>query len=558
MKLFCSCFGYVLVVASFALVPLAHADFGFSPSEALNSDAATDGVSGDQDPAIASDGKGVWVAVWSSTNTLGGTIEDDADILFARSTDNGASWSVNALLNSFGTNDSFGDFQPSIATDGKGNWVCVWYSAHNLDGNIGSDFDILVSHSTDNGVSWSPAIVLNSNASTDGTAKDEFATVASDGNGNWVCVWHSDGVLGSSTRDDYDIHVSHSSDIGATWSTVAALNSDAATDTAYDQDPRVETDRAGRWIAVWESDNTLGDTIGSDGDLLYSISEDNGATWSTNAALNTDAATDTGYETFPSIATDRDGNWVVVWEGNVDSAKTASTDYETMSARSSDNGSTWSAPIPVNNDALTDDDYDSSPSIATDRAGTWIAIWRKDGDSQSPFGNDNDIVASKSTDNGATWTDLDAINQSVASDTGGDDINALATDGLGHWIAVWRSNDSLGNTIGTDTDILEANLTIEISAITVIKPNGGETWMIGNKETIQWETTGGTGKKVVIELLKNGSVVETIKNKTKNDGKFKWEVPGSVATGNNYKVRVRSKSDDAFTDDSDSKFKIKN
>ena len=32
----------------------------------------------------------------------------------------------------------------------------------------------------------------------------------------------------------------------------------------------------------------------------------------------------------------------------------------------------------------------------------------------------------------------------------------MATDGAGNWVAVWQSNDSLGDTIGTDFDILYA------------------------------------------------------------------------------------------------------
>lgn len=556
MRLMCVHSLGLLVVAYSLVAPKAHAAFGFSPSAPVNSDAATDVTAGDEYPAIASDGAGVWVAVWGSNNSLGDTIGTDSDVLFARSTDNGATWSANALLNDYGDGDSNGDFEPEIAGDGKGNWVCVWYSGHNL-GGAGTDNDIFASHSSDDGVTWSEAIVVNSNATTDGSSKDEFPSIVTDGKGHWVCVWHSNNDLGSSDTDDYDILMSRSSDNGATWSAVQAINSDAATDTTYDQDPRMETDRAGTWIAVWESDNALGGKIGGDGDLLYAISTNNGQTWTDNAALNTDAATDFGYETFPSIATDRIGNWVVVWEGNTTDNGMASSDYEAMSAYSNDNGATWSMPIAINNDAATDDDYDSEPTVETDGVGNWIAIWRKDGDAQSPFGNDSDVVAAKSTDNGQTWTNLDALNATMVSDSGGDVYTSLDTDRDGHWVAAWRSNDSLGDTIGTDTDILFATLEIEVPTITVTKPNGGGKWTIGDKETIEWESTGDAGNKVVLELLKNGNVVDTIKNKTKNDGKYKWTVPGAVDTGNGYKVRVYSKSNANISDDSDDKFKIK-
>ncbi|MFH0793093.1 MAG: hypothetical protein V2A74_03575, partial [bacterium] len=62
----------------------AWAAFGFGPPAALNSNAATDS-SYDQSPQVTTDGAGNWVAVWSSDNSLGGTIGPDFDILVARS-----------------------------------------------------------------------------------------------------------------------------------------------------------------------------------------------------------------------------------------------------------------------------------------------------------------------------------------------------------------------------------------------------------------------------------------------------------------------------------------
>jgi hypothetical protein len=74
------------------------------------------------------------------------------------------------------------------------------------------------------------------------------------------------GTIGS----DYDILVARSSDAGATWSSAAPLNTNAATDSGYDYNPQVSVDGAGNWVAVWHSTDTLGDTIGSDYDILFS------------------------------------------------------------------------------------------------------------------------------------------------------------------------------------------------------------------------------------------------------------------------------------------------
>jgi hypothetical protein len=43
---------------------------------------------------VTTDGQGTWVAVWDSTDSLGGTIGTDGDILVARSTDGGLTWTA--------------------------------------------------------------------------------------------------------------------------------------------------------------------------------------------------------------------------------------------------------------------------------------------------------------------------------------------------------------------------------------------------------------------------------------------------------------------------------
>ncbi|MGB2984614.1 MAG: sialidase family protein, partial [Phycisphaerae bacterium] len=86
------------------------------------------------------------------------------------------------------------------------------------------------------------------------------------------------------------------------------LNTNAASDTGWDWRPQLTTDGAGNWVAVWESYENLGGTIGTDYDILFSRSIDNGANWSPPAALNTNAASDSGGDRFPQLTTDEAGN----------------------------------------------------------------------------------------------------------------------------------------------------------------------------------------------------------------------------------------------------------
>ena len=48
-------------------------------------------------------------------------------------------------LNTNADSDERDDFRPQVTTDGAGNWVAVWQSTENLGGTIGNDGDILVS-----------------------------------------------------------------------------------------------------------------------------------------------------------------------------------------------------------------------------------------------------------------------------------------------------------------------------------------------------------------------------------------------------------------------------
>src|SRR3989304_3230674 len=94
-----------------------------------------------------------------------------------------------AALNTNAATDPGADEYAQLTTAGAGNWVAVWGSNENVGGTIGSDLDILVSRSTDNGASWTAPAALNSNAGTDSIFPDDSPQVTTDGGGNWVAVW---------------------------------------------------------------------------------------------------------------------------------------------------------------------------------------------------------------------------------------------------------------------------------------------------------------------------------------------------------------------------------
>jgi hypothetical protein len=89
-------------------------------------------------------------------------------------------------------------------------------------------------------------------------------------------------------------------------------------------------------------------------------------------------------------------------------------------------------------------------------------------------------------------------------------------------------------------------------SITVISPNGGETWKTGENFTITWSSQGITGD-VAIDLYKNGIFHTSIGTAPGADGNLTWSVPVFTDIGNNYTVKV---SQGQYEDVSDGDFFI--
>jgi len=378
-----------------------------------------------------------------------------------------------AVLNANAATDSEWDESPQVTTDCAGNWVAVWESNDDFGGTIGIDSDILVSRSTDNGATWTPPAVLNTNAATD-SGIDERPELTTDRVGNWVAVWESTDSLSGTIGGELDILVSRSGDNGATWAPPAALNANAATDSRDDWAPQVTTDGVGNWVAVWHSRDDLGGTIGGERDILVSRSTDNGTTWTLPAALNTNAATDSGSDIWSQVTTDGAGNWVAVWGSDDSLGGTIATGWDILVSRSTDNGATWTPPAALNSNAATDFE-DDSPEVTTDCAGNWVAVWQSNDSLGGTIEEDRDILVSHSTDNGASWTPVAALNTNAATDAAthldADRSPQVTTDGAGNWVAVWYSGNDLGGTIGTDWDILVSTFVMPVGPVTGVDVN---------------------------------------------------------------------------------------
>jgi subtilisin-like proprotein convertase family protein/pimeloyl-ACP methyl ester carboxylesterase len=94
------------------------------------------------------------------------------------------------------------------------------------------------------------------------------------------------------------------------------------------------------------------------------------------------------------------------------------------------------------------------------------------------------------------------------------------------------------------------------ATIRVVSPNGGESWQAGSTHTIQWTLSGNVGANVKIELYKGGALQTTIAASTANDESHSWAIPGDLAVGSDYSVKITSTTDGSATDTSNGNFSI--
>ena len=147
-----------------------------------------------------------------------------------------------------------------------------------------------------------------------------------------------------------------------------------------------------------------------------------------------------------------------------------------------------------------------------------------------------DIGVYASTNGGSSWTDYSSGLPNVVVD----DLALHPTTGMlraaTHGRGMWQTATST-------------------PSVTVLSPNGGESWITGSSQTITWGT-GGLGGNVAIELNRSYPTGgwETLAASTANDGSWSWTVSGSTTSA--ARVRITSVETPSATDVSNSDFSI--
>jgi hypothetical protein len=147
-----------------------------------------------------------------------------------------------------------------------------------------------------------------------------------------------------------------------------------------------------------------------------------------------------------------------------------------------------------------------------------------------------DLGVYSSTNGGSSWTDYsNGLPNAVV-----DDIALHPTSGMlrasTHGRGMWQTST------GTPS-------------VTVVTPNGGESWITGSSQSITWGT-GGLGGNVSIELNRGYPVGgwESLTASTTNDGSWSWTV--TTPTTGAARVRITSVETPSATDVSNGDFSI--
>src|SRR5262245_10971126 len=161
---------------------------------------------------------GTLLAIWETVLGTGGgrgviPIFDgfgvDREVVASRSIDEGRTWSDPVPVNDARGDDdqvpAADDVRPTVASDGRGLWVSVWGSRVASVGDTakGTDSDILVAASRDDGISWGPVHILTPAYAThdggkDGDGSEESPEIVfvpgASATGAFVTVWYTNAA----------------------------------------------------------------------------------------------------------------------------------------------------------------------------------------------------------------------------------------------------------------------------------------------------------------------------------------------------------------------------
>lgn len=396
---------------------------GFNP----NGDNRIDG-------AVLTNRGNTFYAAWTEQF---GTTEFTQDIYFARSTDDGATWSLPVRVDLGDAPNQTDSDLPKIATSSSGVVLVVWEEVRDAFSQQSTNDDVFYNRSTDGGLTWQPiSLPLNTGTAGAHVTSDVDRVWLSASGDTFHVTWEEDSLtaLGGSEEMWY----TRSTDAGATWSTPVALSMNAGNNDV--DEPKVEADGSLAVIVYVDSAD----------DVIAHRSTDGGATWSTGVQIESNLG---GNADEPILEVR--GNTVVVSWTEQDPGTPGGEGVHV--AVSNDGGVTWRAEETLSlrqvNTVSADADFSK---IAIQSASSIFICYSEDSVHVSGGGatgsSVNECLIAYTNNGGLTWTKDVPLWAGVTANR----PYVVASDDA---VVVWMERNANGSNLGAFTYSLDNGAT---------------------------------------------------------------------------------------------------
>jgi large repetitive protein len=350
-----------------------------------------------RESAVAADDLGNFVVVWTSEDQDG----SNEGIFGQRFDAAGGPLGGEFLVNQYTTAPQW---RPAVAVDGAGNFVVVWGSSGDQDG----DSDGVFARWFDaTGASVGSEFRVNSYT----TEHQKYPAVAANSSGNFVVVWQSQGEDGA----DLGVIAQRFDSTGAEVGDEFQVNSYT---TAQQEEPAVAVDVAGGFVVVWQSAHQDGSNLGIYGQRFDAAGEPVGIEFRVNSFT-------TGDQHAAAVAVADTGAFVVTWTSNEQDG-----DIEgVFGQRYESSGAPAGGEFQVN---VITTNYQSHSAVAADDAGRFVVAWQ----SRYEDGSYAATIVQRFDPAGNRVGDALQVNTYT---TESQKVPALAADGSGNFVVTWQS-----------------------------------------------------------------------------------------------------------------------
>ena len=378
-----------------------------------------------EDPSVAMDTDGNYVVAWMSGNAYGTQQDGDKFGIYARRYQADGT-ALDASDVQINTYTTNTQRFPSVAMDATGDFVVAWESGYYY-GSGNQDGDLLgvfARRFHADGTALDPSDIQ---VNTYTTSYQRAASVAMDADGNFVVAWQSRNQDGSNWGIYAQRYEAPAPPVSFTERVPIGSETQVNTYTTANQlFPDVATDADGDYVIVWQGNQQDGFGYGVFGQRFDTDGTAAGMEFRVNIATaqNQDEA---------AVAMDAAGNFIVVWESSDD-------DENGIFARryQADGTALDAGDVRIN---VTTQFNQTTPTVAMDAAGNYVVAW-----TSGTMSNGDEILYRRFLADG---TALDAADVSANTYTTGVQMApSAAMDANGNFVIAWESNGQDGDDNG--------------------------------------------------------------------------------------------------------------